>query len=167
MERRRQTRGNCLCSAALSGAASELGPLGISVGMPNITFIPQQQNSPTELFGFFFFFRRSWQGCPELLEVSTVLVIIKQWVGCVERCSIVAFTHPSNFSLRAAACTSGEQTSNLADAQLRYSTSWPSLTIMFELNGSCVLGTWWSISHRHASLWVRLTQRSFDQSSSK
>lgn len=46
MERRRQTRGNCLCSAALSGAASKPGPLGISVGMPHITLIPQQQNSP-------------------------------------------------------------------------------------------------------------------------
>lgn len=55
MERRRQTRGNCLCSAALSGAASELGPLGISVGMPNITLIPRQQNSPKHLFGGFFF----------------------------------------------------------------------------------------------------------------
>lgn len=53
MERRRQTRGNCLCSAALSGAAGELGPLGISVGMPNITLIPRQQHSPKDLFAVF------------------------------------------------------------------------------------------------------------------
>lgn len=55
MERRRQTRGNCLCSAALSGAAGELGPLGISVGMPNITLIPRQQHSPKDLFAVFLF----------------------------------------------------------------------------------------------------------------
>ena len=36
-----QTRGNCLCSAALSGAAPQAEPLGISVGMPDITLIPQ------------------------------------------------------------------------------------------------------------------------------
>lgn len=46
MERKRQTRGNGLCSAALSGAASKLGPPGISEGMPDITLIPQQQQSP-------------------------------------------------------------------------------------------------------------------------
>lgn len=68
MERRRQTRGNCLCSAALSGAASKRGPLGISVGMPHITLIPQQQNRPAEPFG-----SRSGQGRPETREVSTVL----------------------------------------------------------------------------------------------
>lgn len=64
MERRRQTRGNCLCSAALSGAASELGPLGISVGMPNITLIPRQQNSPKDLFGGFFLFLQELPGSP-------------------------------------------------------------------------------------------------------
>lgn len=47
MERKRQTRGNGLCSAALSGAASKLGPPGISEGMPDITLIPQQQQSPS------------------------------------------------------------------------------------------------------------------------
>ena len=36
-----QTRGNCLCSASLSGAAPQAEPLGISVGMPDITLIPQ------------------------------------------------------------------------------------------------------------------------------
>lgn len=79
MERRRQTRGNCLCSAALSGAASELGPLGISVGMPNITLIPRQQNSPKDLFGVFFCcLCRSCRGRPELLEVSAVLNVIRR-----------------------------------------------------------------------------------------
>ena len=61
MERRRQTHGNCLCSAAWSGPASKLGPLGISVGMPDITLIPQQQKSPIE----------DALGC----DVSTVLII--------------------------------------------------------------------------------------------
>lgn len=80
MERRRQTRGNCLCSAALSGAASELGPLGISVGMPSITLIPRQQNSSQKpLWRWFFLFVclcRSCWGRRELLEVSAVLKVI-------------------------------------------------------------------------------------------
>lgn len=80
MERRRQTRGNCLCSAALSGAAGELGPLGISVGMPNITLIPRQQHSPKDLFAVFFvcLFFCLCRSRPELLEVSAVLNAIRR-----------------------------------------------------------------------------------------
>lgn len=69
MERRRQTRGNCLCSAALSGAASKLGPPGVSMGMPDITLIPQQQKSPRE--DFHAGAGRDAPGC----DVSSVLII--------------------------------------------------------------------------------------------
>lgn len=37
----------------LGPPASQRGPLGISVGMPDITFIPQPQNSPADLSGIF------------------------------------------------------------------------------------------------------------------
>jgi len=49
------------------GGRERAVPLGISVGMPNITLIPQQQKSPTEGLGL-----SAGDGC-ELLEVSAVL----------------------------------------------------------------------------------------------
>lgn len=37
----------------LGPPASQRGPLGISVGMPDITFIPQPQNNSADLSGIF------------------------------------------------------------------------------------------------------------------
>lgn len=91
MERRRQTRGNCLCSAALSGAASKLGPPGISVGMPDITLIPQQQKSPTE--DFHAGAGRDAPGC----DVSTVLIIKRPEPSLASGCSTSPPLHPHSF----------------------------------------------------------------------